>query len=718
MLVFRRSALILTLIFFVAIFPTAGAYRPALLFEDPPIVTDMPVISSIQADPRNETSIAVSPVNDQLIVGASKFFDSTDQPAGRTNTRIAYYYSSDGGQHWGAGVLNLETPQKVWTRASAPSVAADLNGNFYLCVLMLDSLSFDTGIYLFKSTDNGRTFGDPTPVILDIANPTPKLIDKCYLTIDTSPTSPFKNSIYIVWAHKGEPGQEQSLLSIFVSHRRVGEASFSAPKVISHPGDMRGPSLATGPNGEFYAVWLGMPARVMLFNASTDGGETFLPNILDLPIHSYAYSMDPPNAPFSIAGVSRMNSYPVISVDRSAGASRGLIYVVWSESTNRHDADIWLERLTPQNGDRPIINPIVKVNNDDSGADQFFPWVSVDSKTGSVEVAFYDRRDSAGSILMNTYLARSTDGGASFPQNIKVSSVASDPRIQAGVLGGNSSAIGIGDYLGVAAVNGRTRLLWTDTRRGAQEIFFGEVASTPADDGGGGGNAPPHDNCQTPRLISALPYQDDALTVEATVVASDPISCTGNQGQNSVWYSMTPTVNSWYGLDTKASDYDTVISVYTGACGSLTRVACNDDFSNAVANQNRSLLVFQAQAGTTYLIEAVGKGSGGTLRLRVGYPTITNVEFKKDPNGEKALRITGSGFADGTSVSVIKDGIATNLPTVSYSNEKQGDGTVTLLFATVKKLKKLVKSGETVIVAIESPAGSGRLANQFLFTRP
>jgi hypothetical protein len=203
------------------------------------------------------------------------------------------------------------------------------------------------------------------------------------------------------------------------------------------------------------------------------------------------------------------------------------------------------------------------------------------------------------------------------------------------------------------------------------------------------------------------------------VATDDPTACSGNQGQKTVWYAFTPTANSWFGIDTNASDYDTVVSVYRGTCGSLTQVACNDDFSNAVSNPNRALLVFQAQAGTTYLIEASGKTGGGLLKLRLGNPTITNVEFKKDPNGEKALRITGAGFTDGTAtVSVIKDGNLTVLPTLTFSGEKQGDGTVISLFATVKKLKKLVKSGETVTVTIESPAGSGRLSNQFLFTRP
>lgn len=722
MLIFRSAVLILLLVSLIGTCPTGAANRPVVLIDEPPKVSETPVISAIQTDARNETSIAVSRVNDQIIVGASKLLDSTDQPAGRTNTRIAYYYSSDGGQTWGTGLLGMETPQKVWGRASDPSVASDLNGNFYIGALMLDNTNFDSSVYIFKSTDNGRTFGDPTPVIVDIGNPKPKLIDKCYITIDTSPSSAFKNTIHAVWVHKEENAQGQPLTSIFASHRRPGEASFSAPKVISHPGDMRGPSLTTGPNGELYAAWLGMPARTLLFNASTDGGQTFLPNLgtVDFKIHNYAFSMDPPDAPFFISGVSRINSFPVIDADRSSGPNRGMIYVAWSESRNRSDADIFLERLTPPNGDRPEVSALVRVNNDASGTDQFFPWLSVDSTTGAVEVAFYDRRDNPGSVLLNTYLARSTDGGASFPENIRVSSASSDPRIQANVLGGNGNPIGIGDYIAVASLKGRSRLLWTDTRRGAQEIFFGEVAFEPAGGGGGGGgsNAPPNDGCQTPRVISSLPDQVEVSTVNATVAPDDPVSCIGGQGQSTVWYSITPSVNTWYGIDTNSSDYDTVLSVYTGVCGSLTRVACNDDFNNSAANRNRALLVFQAQAGVTYLIQASGKGGGGTLRLRAGHPTITNVEFKKGPDGEKALRITGAGFADGSAVvTVIKDGEVNVLPTTFFAGEKQADGTVTVIFGTKKKLKKLVKSDETVIVSVESPAGSGRVSNQFAFTR-
>jgi hypothetical protein len=120
----------------------------------------------------------------------------------------------------------------------------------------------------------------------------------------------------------------------------------------------------------------------------------------------------------------------------------------------------------------------------------------------------------------------------------------------------------------------------------------------------------------------------------------------------------------------------------------------------------------------TYLIEASGKEGGGTLRLRSGYPTITSIEYTEGPDGTAALKITGAGFVDGNAVvSVSKGGEITELPKTFYAGERQGDATVTAIFGTKKKLKKLVKPGKTVIVSVESPAGSGRVSNQFVFAR-
>ena len=443
-----------------------------------PLLFEIAVSPLIDPDPRNETSIAVSPKNNQMIVGASKVIVGGGT-GGHGTSRVGHYFSSDGGQTWGSGLLGLETSQKTWGRATDPAIAADLDGNFYLCVLMLDT-NFDTGVYVFKSTNDGRTFSDPTPVVVDIGQlAAPKLADKCYLTIDTSPASRFKNTIYVSWVSR-----EPDRTVILTSHRAPGAAGFSQPKTISHKGDMRGPSVATGPNGEFYAAWEGIGnPRVILFNASTDGGETFFPPDVapgtDFIIHEFTGSLSDPGAVVTIDFLSRVNSLPVIDVDNSSGPNRGMIYVTWAEAANQRDADIFVKRLTPPNSGRPEVGPTRRVNNDAGAAHQFFPWLSVDSSSGAVDVVFYDRRDNQGPSLMNMYLARSTDGGASFGDNTRVTSASSDSRIQADITS-NSSAIGMGDYVGVAAASGKAHLLWTDTRRGKQEIFYGQLNFDPS----------------------------------------------------------------------------------------------------------------------------------------------------------------------------------------------------------------------------------------------
>ena len=676
------------------------------------------VMPGSDPDPRNETSLAVSSQSDLVLVGASKVILGGGT-AGRGDTRVAYYYSSDGGRSWGTGLLGLETTEKTWGRATHPSLASDLNGNFYLCVLMLDNSNFDSGLYVFKSTDNGQTFINPMPVVTSIGNiSNPKRIDQCRMTVDASPSSPYKNSVYAVWTSTGINEFGQNTTVILLARRREGQASFSESRAIGHSGDMRGPSLSTGPNGEFYAAWVGMPARSLLFNASTDGGDTFLPGLasIDMTVHNFVGNLEGPNAPFSIVGLDRANSFPTIDVDRSAGPHRGVVYVAWAETTNRRDTDVFVRRITRSTNSLPEVSLPVKVNNDSSAADQFFPWLSVDSSTGAVEVSFYDRRDDPGGMLMNMYLARSTNGGVSFGENIKISSAASDPRVQASVLGSTASAIGIGDYLGMVARRDTAHILWTDTRRGKQEILYGQL-------GFGGVTPPPTDQipndiCQSPRIVASTPYSDVLNTGVATTSSDDPLLCTvGSAGSNTVWYSITPAINTVYGVDTGLSDYGTVVSVYTGECGSLSRIACSDDFGSPPDTPARSVLSFPTTAGVTYLILASGKGSGGSLKIRVGHPTITGVEFTQTPDGTDALKITGAGFFPrDAAVTVNRDGEDIALPTIITVGPPLPDGTETAFFATKKKLKKLVKR-RSVLVRVESPVGSGNISNSFRFTR-
>jgi hypothetical protein len=686
------------------------------------VAEDIRISPAADPDPRDGTAIIVSPIDERIIVGASKVILGAGSGTGSTS-RIAYYHSSDEGKTWETKLLGLETPQKLWGRASEPVLAVDLNGIFYLSVLMLDNGTFDTGIYIFKSTDGGQTFANPVAVFVDIGNTSPRRAGKPHIVVDTSSSSTLKNSIYAVWSVTEINAMGVNQTTIETAYLRPGSSAFSSPKTISHRGDMRGPSAAMGPNGEFYAAWEGIGnPRVILFNASTDGGDTFLPfdvaPSIDLKIHDFVGSLSQPTPALTVVGVTRMNCFPSIEVDRSSGPNRGMIYISWAETSNRVEADIFIKRLTPPNGGRPDITLPHKITSTALTGDQFFPRLSVDSSDGRVDVAFYSRNDTNG-MLISAFLARSSDGGTSFEEH-QISSAAFDPRIQANIIPGSSSPIGIGDYIGLYSQKGESHLLWADTRNGKQEIFYGGILSPSGGGGGGTGDDPPaNDECQNAQQINALPFTDDIITDTATASPDDPATCASGQNTHSVWYRFTAGVNSVYGVDTLLSDYDTVLSVYTGNCGALTRIACNDNSGNATAAANRSLLTFAATAGQTYLIEVSSKGNGGRLILRFGHPTITKVEFAKAPDKSKGFKITGAGFIEGDAKVIYQElnQSEIELPLTFYSGTHNTDGTVTIVFGTEKKLKKKVKAGRTFIVTVRTPATAGNRSNSFSFTK-
>jgi hypothetical protein len=717
---FKKFLLPVILLFFGIPYAQTKGWQSAVADVSISASLDLAVSPQADLDPRNETSIAVSPVNPQIIVGASKVIVGGGNGISG-NTRVAFYNSTDGGRTWATSLLSLETPEKTWGRASDPSVAVDLNGNFYLCALMLDNSNFDSSIYVFSSSDGGRNFTNPLPVTFDIGSGTnPKQADKCYITVDTSTSSPFKDSIYAVWTLTDRDDQGQNRATIKLAYKRPNEPAFSAVKTISHAGDMRGPSVTTGPNGEVYSAWEGIGnPKVILFNASTDGGNTFLPSdvapSVDLNVHNFVGSLSGPGEALFITGVSRMNSFPVIDCDRSNGVNRGMIYISWAETRNRFDADIYLKRLTPPNGGRPDVSEPVRVNNDSPGVDQFFPWLRVDQSNGHVEVAFYDRRDD-GQLLVNMYLARSTDGGSTFPENIRVSQTSSNPQIQSSVRGTNGSAIGLGDYVGLVAASGKAHLLWADTRDQKQNIYYGLVEFTPSGGGGGGGLA--NDSCQNPKPIPTLPFEDSLDTKGATTSIDDPVSCSGSSDTHSVWYSYTSPVNTVLGVDSINSDYNNVLSVYTGNCGTLTRLACSGNFGGVISENNRSVVTFTANAGVTYLIEVSGTGRGGNLKLRFGFPTIISADYLTTEDGSEFIRVRGAGFIGNSTAMVIrKDDGDTMLTTVNFINSQQSDGTFTEIWGTKKKLRKLIKPGRSARVIVESPPGSGRFSVPFFFLR-
>ena len=100
--------------------------------------------------------------------------------------------------------------------------------------------------------------------------------------------------------------------------------------------------------------------------------------------------------------------------------------------------------------------------------DRFNHWLSVDPVTGNVDVSFYDTRNDTTGFRYETdvYLARSTDGGASFGPNTKVTTARSNEHDCAGVFPCTAINYGNqqGDYEGLVSFGGTAYPIWTDSR--------------------------------------------------------------------------------------------------------------------------------------------------------------------------------------------------------------------------------------------------------------
>jgi hypothetical protein len=127
--------------------------------------------------------------------------------------------------------------------------------------------------------------------------------------------------------------------------------------------------------------------------------------------------------------------------------------------------------------------------------------------------------------------------------------------------------------------------------------------------------APANDEFESATPVTALPFEDETNTRDATTAVDDPPPpCGSGNPARSVWYAFTATEDARIQADTRGSNYDTILSVWTGARGSLQNEACNDDAIGVT-----SAAFFDVSAGQTYyLMVSSYSGPGGSLRLAVG----------------------------------------------------------------------------------------------------
>jgi hypothetical protein len=154
-----------------------------------------------------------------------------------------------------------------------------------------------------------------------------------------------------------------------------------------------------------------------------------------------------------------------------------------------------------------------------------------------------------------------------------------------------------------------------------QVLAVGDMLDDPANIANAGAayamilpETPGNDTCDGATPVSAGIYT--GCTTTATPSYMNP--CGTSNFSNDVWYSWTPRCSGNIIIDTIGSDYDTVLSVHS-ACpepGNDHSMTCNDDAGGVF--DPASLVTFDYNAGTTYLIRVSGYNAHtGNYTLRI-----------------------------------------------------------------------------------------------------
>jgi hypothetical protein len=401
---------------------------------------------SNECGPQSETYVTLNTSNPkQLGGGSNEIF----------RLPMRGYWSGDGGKSWGG--VDLPLPPAIGANGidfgSDPSLAFDSRGNLfysYIVVFFSNGNGINgTEMAAARSTDGGRTY--PTVNFFSFSGGQDHFNDKPMITADANPSSPFRDNVYIAWdaASGGSTGG---------GIRLAASTDHGATFTVTRADDPQGPGRAigavpfTGISGELYVAWNDYAANTIAFNRSFDGGKTW----------GRQSVVAPKRIPFDIA----------IPAEKFRGALRGRLVCSWMDLTSAGTTDIFV--AYSDNKGSSWSTPVPATDQLAVPVDRFNHWLSVDPTNGVVNVSFYDtRNDTTGFRYMtDTYLSRSSDGGASFGASVRVSTVSSNEHDCNGLF--PCSAINYGnqqgDYEGLVAYGGVAHPIWTDSRINQQSL--------------------------------------------------------------------------------------------------------------------------------------------------------------------------------------------------------------------------------------------------------
>src|SRR3989454_1707049 len=345
--------------------------------------------------------------------------------------RVGFAYSTNGGDTFS---LNILMPLAILPRQSDPWLSVTPNDRVFFTRIEYDNTGVPGGIAVTNPTD-GLTWG--TTYYYDDS---PNFEDKESAANDAA------GNLYWVWNTDSATRQDLAF-----TRSNNGGATWTSKVLVSGPGTLGGVGNVA-PIGAVLATWWSYATSNVMFDRSLDGGRTWGTDIRVNDIPGSAASPlggDPPVLP------------------SMAVAPNGTIYIAYEDYRNGRpggiangDMDIFFAR-SPDGG--TTWSPGVRVNDDTTTARQWMPDLALDP-FGGIHLAWEDDRTGSHNI----YYANSTDGGATFGPNIRVTTVETPVTY---TRPGDSLAI-------ESAPNGTICIVWTDGRGADLDIYFARLERT------------------------------------------------------------------------------------------------------------------------------------------------------------------------------------------------------------------------------------------------
>lgn len=395
-----------------------------------------------------------------------------------------FHASFDGGAHWNSG--NLTAPARFnnppclnldsagYPHLNTQSVAFGSNGSVYAV--------FDSGdgvpeiftapsngkgqgdsVLVAKSSDGGRTFSTAVVVIQAPPGPAPMYVRP---TIGVEPRPSGDRVVVAAWGvnvTSGGPADGAGERAMITAVSDNSGSTWSAPVQASGPGEeTREPSAPVfGAGNAIYVAWTSRTGGIghnIAVAKSTDDGATWTRTAAGA---------------VSGKGQGPDGGAPQLGIDSSSGA----VYLVYQEAKPYGDQDIWFQRST--DGATTWSTPL-RVNDDatGNGVRQHLPHISVASD-GRIDVVWFDHRNTypAPAALKakgegNVYYASSSDGGATFSANRRIT----DRTINLDM--GLTQKIGSYSWYGpvvTALGSGGAFIAWSDPRNGTYNTDTNDV---------------------------------------------------------------------------------------------------------------------------------------------------------------------------------------------------------------------------------------------------